>query len=125
MWSNGTRIYVPSMIVQGQYLYGIADAGIAHCWNAKTGESMWKGRVRGVYTASPTIVGDYLFATNEVGKTYVLQASPKEFKIVRENELEKGEIYATPVFCRDRIYMRVARERGEERKETLYCFAKK
>lgn len=125
VWSNGTRIYVPSMIVQGQYLYGIADAGIAHCWNAKTGESMWKGRVRGVYTASPTIVGDYLFATNEVGKTYVLQASPKEFKIVRENELEKGEIYATPVFCRDRIYMRVARERGEERKETLYCFAKK
>jgi outer membrane protein assembly factor BamB len=123
-WSNGTRVYVPSMIVRDGNLYGIADAGVAHCWKASTGETVWKGRVPGTFTASPTLVGKHLFATNEAGKTYVLEVGLKEFKLVGENELEPSEVFSTPVYCGSRIYMRIARGRGDDRKEMLYCLGK-
>lgn len=33
-WSNGTRIYVPSMIVDEGHIYAVSDAGAAICWKS-------------------------------------------------------------------------------------------
>ena len=56
-WENTTRVYVPSMLVKDNHLYAVADAGVAICWDSKTGEQRWKHRLGGSFTASPTFVG--------------------------------------------------------------------
>jgi outer membrane protein assembly factor BamB len=119
-WENGTRVYVPSMLVRDGYLYAVADAGIALCYKADTGEEIWKERIEGTFSSSPVLVGEHIFVTSESGRTYIYKASPKAFELVGSNQLG-SETYATPTICGDRIYIRVAEGRGAKRQEYLYC----
>jgi outer membrane protein assembly factor BamB len=121
-WSNGVRVYVPSMLVRDGYLYAVTDAGIATCWESATGDESWKSRLGGTFYASPVLVGERIYATNEAGETFVFDANPKAFKQVAKSQLGE-EAYATPVFCGSRVYMRVASFNEETRTETLYCIA--
>ena len=118
-WRNNVRVYVPSMIVRGGYLYGIADAGVAYCWKSDTGEEIWKGRLGGTFSASLTLADNRLYA-NEAGECFVFEASPKAFKLMAKNKLG-DEIFASPVLCGNRLYQRVAHRDGSKRRETLYC----
>ena len=120
VWENNTRVYVPSMIVRDGYLYAVADAGVALCWDIKTGSQMWKSRLGGTFSASPVLVGDLLYATNEGGQTFVWRANPTSFKLVAKNQLGT-EVFATSAFCDSRIYMRVMEHNGAARQEILYC----
>ena len=124
VWENKTRVYVPSMVVKNGYLYAVADAGIAYCWKSDTGEEMWKKRLGGTFNASPVIVGDCVFATNEDGTTFIYKATPDSYESLGENSLGEG-IFATPTYCHDHIFMRAAKRNGEGRQEVLYCIGKK
>ena len=119
VWENSMRVYVPSMLVRDGYLYAVADAGIALCYKADTGEEIWKARIEGTFSASPVLVGKHIYVTNEAGHTYIYPADPAGFKLLGSNQLG-SEVFATPTFCGDRIYMRVAEGRGKARKEYLY-----
>jgi outer membrane protein assembly factor BamB len=119
-WENTTQVYVPSMIVQGGYLYAAQDGGLAMCWKSDTGEEMWRERLGGTFTASLILVGDNLFATNEAGETFIFKANPAKFEQVAKNKLG-DEVYATPAICGERIYMRVVETGGGKRQEVLYC----
>ncbi|QDV22131.1 outer membrane protein assembly factor BamB family protein [Aureliella helgolandensis] len=122
VWSNETRLYVPSLVIRDGYLYGVLDAGIAMCWKADTGEEMWKKRLGGTFSSSPVLVGDKIFVTNEGGEFFIFQASPEEFLEVAENKLGE-QVFATPTICDSRIYHRVAHlSDSGERQEMLYCF---
>ncbi len=123
-WENSLRVYVPSMLVANGHLYAVLDAGIAMCWKCDTGKEIWKGRLGGAFSASPVLVGDLIFATNESGRTCIFKADPKAFELVGENQLG-DEVLATPAFCGDRIYMRIARQTKGGRQELLYCLGKK
>ncbi|MBT3637447.1 MAG: PQQ-binding-like beta-propeller repeat protein [Opitutae bacterium] len=123
-WSNNIRVYVPSMIVNKGYLYGIADAGIAYCWKSDTGEEIWKGRLGGTFSASLTLADGNLYAANEAGDCFVFEASSKEFKLLAKNKLG-DEIFASPVICGKRLFQRTAHRSGSERQEFLYCIGKK
>ena len=123
VWENSTRVYVPSLLIHEGYLYGVLDAGFASCWKCDTGKEIWKGRLRGTFSASPVLVGEHLFATNEAGRTFIFKANPKAFELVAENQLG-SEVLGTPTFCGDRIYMRVAASQQGRRQETLYCLGK-
>jgi outer membrane protein assembly factor BamB len=120
VWQNTTRVYVPSMLVYEGHLYGVLDAGVAVCWHCTSGKEVWRGRLRGSFSASPVLVGELLFATNEAGRTFVFKASPKGFELVAENQLG-SEVLATPAICGGRIYQRVASESKGKRQEWLYC----
>ncbi|MDA0835846.1 MAG: PQQ-binding-like beta-propeller repeat protein [Planctomycetota bacterium] len=120
VWENNVRIYVPSMLIHEGTLYGVTDAGVAMCWEAATGKELWKGRLGGTFSASPVMVGEYLFATDEAGETSVFKADPANFELVAKNQLGT-EVFATPTFCGNRIYMRVAEQQGDRRQEMLYC----
>ena len=122
VWENTTRVYVPSMLIKDNYLYAVADAGIAICWDSRTGQEMWKSRLHGNFTASPVLVGDRIYATNETGTTFVYQATPEEFQLLGSNQLG-DEVFATPTICRGRIYTRVAFREGAARQEMLVCLA--
>ncbi|MFM7843781.1 MAG: PQQ-binding-like beta-propeller repeat protein [Planctomycetota bacterium] len=120
VWENGTRVYVPSMLVSKGFLYASLDAGVAMCWKSSTGEEMWKSRLGGTFSASLVQVGDLLYATNESGTIFLFKANPQEFQLVGQNQLG-DEVYATPSICGGRIYHRVAEIKGDQRQEVLYC----
>ena len=120
VWENTARVYVPSMLIKDGYLYAVLDEGVATCWKADTGKELWKGRLKGTFSASPVLVGDLIYATNEAGKTYIFKANPKSFALVGENQLGDS-VFATPTICGGRIYMRAASQVDGKRQETLYC----
>jgi hypothetical protein len=120
VWQNNVRVYVPSLLARDGYLYCVTDAGIAMCWKSATGEEVWKGRLGGTFSASPVLVGEHIFATNESGQSFVFSADPKKFEKLAENRLG-DHVMATSTICGARIYMRVAFEDGDRRDEVLYC----
>lgn len=120
VWTNGTRVYVPSMVVKDGYLYAVADAGIAICWKADSGEEVWKARLSGTFSSSPVLVGDRIYVTNEECTTFVFKAQPEKFERLARCQLG-DECIATPAICGSRIYARVARQVDGGRHEFLYC----
>ena len=119
-WENGAQVYVPSMIVRGDYLYAVQDNGVAVCWKSATGEEMWRSRLGGTFTASLVLLDDLLFATNEAGQTFIFKANSDRYEAVAENQLG-DEAYATPAICGGRIYTRVVEHTDSGRQEWLYC----
>lgn len=122
-WQSNARVYVPSMILKAGHLYAVMDAGFAVCWKAETGEELWKERLGGDFFASPVMVGNRIYATNVRGITSVFEATPKQFKLLAQNQLAE-EQYASPVICDSRIYLRAA-TKGDSRQEYLYCIGTK
>jgi outer membrane protein assembly factor BamB len=122
-WQNNVRLYVPSPIVKSGYVFGVLDSGMAVCWKSDSGEELWKERLGGDFFASPVMVGERIYATNVKGRTYVFEATPRNFRIIAQNQLG-DEVYATPAICGSRIYLRAAK-RGEKREEFLYCVGDK
>lgn len=123
VWRNTMRVYVPSMLHANGYLYAVADGGVAVCWKSDTGERAWQARIGGTYYASPVLVGDRIFATSLEGKTSIYRADPGKFELLAANSLG-DEVFPTPTYCGNRIYMRVAHQRDDGRQETLYCLAR-
>ena len=118
-WQNKDKSYEQSMLAVDGYLYTLTDPGIAICWNAQTGEEMWKERVGGPVSASPILAGGLIYASNERGQTFVFKPNPQRFELVATNRLG-DESFATPTICGNRIYLRHATHTGG-RQEWLYC----
>ena len=107
LWSNRTKSYEQSMLVYKGFLYTLTDNGIAYCWDAKTGDEMWKSRLSSPVSASPVVANDHIYFSDEKGTTYVINATSEKFDLVATNRL--GNVsFATPAFVNDRIITRVA-----------------
>jgi outer membrane protein assembly factor BamB len=122
VWESDNRLYVPSMVIRDGNLYGVLDAGIAFCWEAKSGKELWRGRLGGTFSASPVLVGNTIYVTNEEGETYLFAASPDKLQVLSKNKLG-DEVFATATICGGAIYQRVAHYEGTTRQEYLYCIA--
>jgi len=120
LWTSPIRVYAPSMLAVDGFLYTIADTGLAHCWDATSGDLMWREKVGGDFSASPTLVGERLYVSSEEGTTIVFKANPERFELLAKNQLG-DETWSSPVICGNRIYLRVAHHAGEQRQEFLYC----
>lgn len=123
VWENKIQVYVPSMLMKHGHLYAVTDGGIAKCWKSESGKEVWSGRLDGAFTASPTLVGEHIYATSETGRTFIFKATPAEFELVGDNQLG-NEVMATPTICGSRIYMRVAMNQQGRRQEKLVCVGK-
>lgn len=123
-WSNTAKCYEQSMLIHDGHVYCVDDQGIAFCWNAKSGKEMWKTRLQGPVSASPILVGDTIYASNERGTTFVFKANPQRFESVGQNQLGDSA-FASPVVVDNRIYLRVGAGDGQGRKETLYAIGTK
>lgn len=120
-WQNGTRVYVPSMLVRDGHVYAVLDGGLAVCWKADTGQELWKERLGGDFYASPVLVGRRIYATNLRGVTFVFEATPEKFALLAQNTLGE-EAYASPAICGSRIYVRAA-QKSDTRQEFVACIA--
>lgn len=123
-WKNEEKCYEQSLLAHDGHIYALNDGGIAMCWKASDGRELWKERLGGPVSASPVLVNDLIYATNERGQTFVLRASPENFELLATNQLG-DESFATPAICGSRVYHRVATYNGESRQEWLYCLGKK
>lgn len=123
VWTNNQKCYEQSMIVADGYVYCVTDKGVAYCWRGSDGEEMWKERLSGPISASPVLVGDTIYQSNEKGTTFVFKANPEKYEQVATNRLG-DESFASPAICGGRIYLRVAENSGSNRQEYLYCLGK-
>jgi outer membrane protein assembly factor BamB len=119
-WSNNVKCYEQSMLVHQGHIYAFSDQGILYCWNAKTGQEMWKQRLKGPVSSSPLLVGDTIFATNEAGTTWVFKANPQRYEQIAQNQLgESG--FASLIAVDNQLWIRTASGDGPQRRESLYC----
>ncbi len=124
LWTNRIQCYEQSMLVHEGYLYAFSEGGFVYCWNARTGDEQWKHRLEGPESASPLLVGEIIFATNELGTTWVFKASPEKFEQIAQNQLGDSS-FASAVAVDGQLFMRAAKGKGAGRKETLYCIGMK
>ena len=105
--------FVPSPILYGDYLYTLNDmSSIITCLNARTGETVWQERLgrptREGISASPIIVDDKLFVTNDNGQTFVLKSGP-EFELLHINDIGTRTL-ASPALVDGIWYIRTTSE---------------
>lgn len=94
----------PSLLLHDGLIFGIEDAGIASCWDAKSGEMVWNERVGGDYSAAPVLADGRVYGFNEQGKTVVFAAA-REFKKLAENTLGDG-FMASPAVAGNALILR-------------------
>jgi len=123
VWETTNRVYVPSLLAIEGHLFGVLDAGVAACWKSETGQELWKKRLNGVFSASPILVRDTIYATNENGETFVYRANSKKYEEIAVNKLG-DQTLTTAAICDSRIYLRVVEQVDGQRQEMLYCLAK-
>jgi outer membrane protein assembly factor BamB len=94
----------PSLLLVNDLLFMIGDTGIASCVEAKTGESVWRARVGGSYSASPLWVDGRVYFFSEEGKTTVIEAG-RRYKVLAENHLDGG-FMASPAVDGPTLFLR-------------------
>jgi len=95
--------YVPSPILEGNYFLVISDSGVAHCFDAKTGELAWAERL-GEEHASIISAEGRVYFLNDRGVMNVVKSGP-EFVPLAQNEI--GErCFASPAISQGQILLR-------------------
>jgi outer membrane protein assembly factor BamB len=107
-WSeprNGAYMQTP--LVYGDLVYSCRDNGVINCYEAKTGQVVYKERLgtgRTGFSASPVAADGKVYFTSEEGDIFVVKAG-REFKVVSQNPM--GEIcMATPAISEGVLFFR-------------------
>ncbi len=101
--------YLPTPIVYDKHLYVCANNGVMTCYNAMTGERVYRQRTgaRGAgyaFTASPVAADGKLYLSSEDGIVYVIKAG-ETFKRLAKNDMD-DTIMATPAISDGMIFIR-------------------
>ena len=96
--------YVPSIVYYDGLLYMTNEVGVMTCADARTGESVWRHRLGGVFFASPVAGDGKVYLVSETGETFVLRAGRKPDVLAR-NDLGERFI-ASPAISRGRLFLR-------------------
>jgi outer membrane protein assembly factor BamB len=96
--------HTASMIVAGDELYYVSDAGIATCADARTGKVHWAERIPGNYSASPFAAEGRVYFQNETGIGTVVRAA-REFQNLATNSLGEATL-ASPAPVDGALFIR-------------------
>jgi len=94
----------PSVLLDGDLLYMISDAGIASCIEAATGKILWQERIGGEFSASPVYADGRIWFFSEEGKIQVI-APGKVPQRLAENQLDDGFL-ASPAIVGRSFFLR-------------------
>jgi outer membrane protein assembly factor BamB len=90
VWKTGRNMpRTPSMLLIGDVLFAINDAGTVTCLEALTGKQVWSQRIPGDYAASLLYADGRIYCFDMDGKTTVFRAARK-FEILATNKLDSG-----------------------------------
>jgi len=123
VWSTRNSSYVATPILHEGHLYWVDDRGQAFCVEAKSGELVYRERLKGVdsggrpFYASPVLAGGKLYVVSRWNGTFVFAAKP-EFEQIAQNKFESDEsdFSATPAISNGELFLRSGK--------FLYCVAK-
>ncbi|MDA2925158.1 PQQ-binding-like beta-propeller repeat protein [Acidobacteria bacterium AH-259-L09] len=96
--------YVSSIIYYAGLVFMVNEAGIVTCADGKTGETVWKIRVGGVFSASPLAGDGKIYLTSEGGEVIVLRAA-RQPEILSRNRLEE-RCLASPAISNGVLFVR-------------------
>ena len=65
---RGVAPYVPTPVASGERLYLWGDRGVVTCVRAASGETLWRGRVGGNFSASPVVAGGAVVNVSQDGE---------------------------------------------------------
>lgn len=100
-------IYMQTPIVYGEYLYACRGNGVLSCYEALTGERLYRERLgQGStgFTASPVAADGRLYFTSEEGDVYVVKAGPT-LEILATNQIDEI-CMATPAISNGMLIVR-------------------
>ena len=95
-----------SLIYVDSLLYTITRDNIMHCLEAKTGDIIWKQRLKGTFSASPVLADGKLYFTSREGDTIVLRPG-KSYDEVALNTIDE-QCYASMAVSHGHFYIRTA-----------------
>lgn len=95
--------YVPSPISVGDFFFVVSDSGVAHCFDAASGKTLWAERM-GEHHASLVAANGLVYFLNDHGVTHVVRAAP-EYVLIGKNELNE-KTFASPAVSGGRIFLR-------------------
>jgi outer membrane protein assembly factor BamB len=97
-WSFDRGPDVPTPVSDGNLVYIVADQGVVHALDVKTGAIVY-GPVRlepGTYSASPVLAEGRIYVTSEEGVTSVFAAGPK-FEVLARNAVNEYTLSSVAV----------------------------
>ena len=104
VWRTNKGVaYVPSPIVEGGHFLIVSDSGVAHCFDAKSGEIEWEERLREHHASLVGAEGRVYFV-NDFGVLRTVKPG-KTFELVAESEL-KEKVFASPAMSEGQIFIR-------------------
>lgn len=122
VWANNQKCYEQSMLIHEGFIYAVTDAGVAHCWRAVDGETMWRQRLGGDYSSSPVLVGNSIHVFNEQGSGFVFAPDPTGYRELGRNKLA-DDVFPTPSVIGNVMYHRFAKREAQGRKEYLVAIS--
>jgi len=105
------------LVYKGHVYVFERNGGLVSCFDEKTGKAVYtKERIPGAraFWASPYANDGKVFATDEAGTTFVLEAGPK-FNVLAQNSLQ-GMFWTTPSVAGDAVLLRST--------DSLFCVKK-
>lgn len=85
-----------SPLLIGAELYIVSDLGVATCLDAQTGETHWRERLGGNFSASPVFADGRIYFQNEEGVTTVV-APGTEYRELVTNRLDGATLASMAV----------------------------
>lgn len=95
--------YVPSPIVEGKWFLIVSDSGVAHCFDAATGDIAWTERL-GEHHASLVSANGLVYFLSDRGVMNVVKPG-QQFARVAENGLGE-KTFASPALSDGQIFLR-------------------
>lgn len=112
--TNKGVAYVPSPLCENGWFLIVSDSGIAHCFDAATGEIAWEERMKEHHASLVSAEGRVYFI-NDFGTLRTVKPG-REYKLLAEAELGE-KVFASPALSEGQIFIR-----GEK---SLFCLGRR
>ena len=104
VWRTNKGVaYVPSPIIENDHLLIVSDSGVAHCFDAKSGEIAWEERLREHHASLVSAEGRVYFV-NDFGILRSVKPGAK-YDLVAESELGE-KVFASPALSEGQMFVR-------------------
>lgn len=116
LWNQTTGAPTMSSFVLAKgYLFAVKEDGMAVCLDQKTGQVVWKQRLRGQFSPSPIFADGKIYFLSEQGEATVIEPGP-QYKPIAVNRVEE-ECQASFAVSGGQIFLRTGK--------ALYCIGKR
>ncbi|MYF99236.1 PQQ-like beta-propeller repeat protein [Candidatus Poribacteria bacterium] len=95
---------IPSPLIVDDLVFVVSEGGVVSCVDAKSGDTIWKGRIRGKYWASPLYANGNIYFFNIDGIVSVISAG-RELKILARNKFDT-EFIASGAVAGNKLILR-------------------